>query len=145
MATCLRLPKQNKTTKQKESSSGLSNKPCGLGPTAHLSIYTRTHRGRKDTGNLQPRKRTTTKATRRPSNPATRSSKRPKTDQNTSLNIFQSFSHVPASSTQASKHRGYSPFIAVFSSGVGHGASLDPGGCCCSSSLRASGRKAGHD
>jgi hypothetical protein len=38
-ATRLRLPKQNKTkTKQKTSSPGLSNRPCGLGPTAHLSI-----------------------------------------------------------------------------------------------------------
>jgi hypothetical protein len=60
---------------------------------------------------------------------------------NKSPNVSQSFSHVPASSTQASKHRGYCPFIAVSSAGVGHGSSLGAGG----SSLRASARKTGHD
>jgi hypothetical protein len=39
--TRLRLPKQKQN--KKKSSPGLSNRPCGPGPTAHLSIYTRTH------------------------------------------------------------------------------------------------------
>jgi hypothetical protein len=55
--------KQNK----KKSSPGLSNRPCGLGPTALLSIYTSTHRGRKDTGNLQPKQQPPPRLSLRPS------------------------------------------------------------------------------
>jgi hypothetical protein len=114
------------------------------------------YRGRKDTGNLQNKNQT--KATRRPSdpflqkprknkpNPKPKPRAKPATLQpkNKPPNVSQSISHVPASSIQASKLRDYCSFIAV-SSGVGHGASLGPGCCCCSTSLRASARKAGHD
>jgi hypothetical protein len=96
----------------------------------------------------KPRK---TSRTHKPKPRAEPATLRPKTSQNKPPNVTQSISHVPASSTQASKHRGYCSFIAVSSSGVGNGASLgrgaslDPGCCCCSTSLRASARKAEHD
>jgi hypothetical protein len=52
---------------KRKCSPGLSNRPCGLGPTTDLSIYTGTHRGRKDTGNLQPKQQPPPRLSLRPS------------------------------------------------------------------------------
>jgi hypothetical protein len=124
------------TPNKKKSSPGLSNRPCGLGPTAHLSILN-TEAERIPVISNKINQNQSDATTQRPVPP-----KDQKQTKNKSPNVSQSISHVPAASTQASKHRGYCSFIAVSSSGVGHGASLASG--CCLSSMRAKARKAGH-